>query len=94
MKKVYHSTDITDRALDQVVSDIKQQHPDDGERLLTDHFINANIFVTRTRVRASELIIHTVQQLEVRCVYHVKGPECTLEHRWPSQTDHCVSEMW
>ena len=82
MKKVYsHAhTHITDGALDQVVNNIKQHHPNDGERLLTGHLTRCNIFVLRTRVRAS---IHRVdpegtairRSITVRRrVYRVEGP--------------------
>ena len=73
-------THITDGALDQVVNNIKQHHPNDGERLLIGHLTRRNIFVPRTRVRAS---IHRVdpegmairRSITVRRrVYHVEGP--------------------
>lgn len=73
-------TDISDRNLDQVVIDIKQQHPNDGERLLIGHLATRKIVVPRTRVRES---IHRVdpegtalrRSIAIRRrVYHSSGP--------------------
>ena len=59
--------------------DIKQRHPNDGERLIIGHLTRQNIILPRTRIRAS---IHRIdpQGTAVRSVavrrqvYHAEGP--------------------
>ncbi len=73
-------TQISDIILDNVVTEIKRNHPNDGERLMIGHLASHNIHIPRTRIRAS---IHRIdpegtamrRSLAVRRrVYHAEGP--------------------
>ncbi len=44
---------VSDQVLDNIVAEIKQSHPNDGEVLLTGHLRSQSIFLPRTRIRAS-----------------------------------------
>ena len=46
-------TDISDNDLDSTVSEIKQSHPNDWERLIICHLLQAGIVVQCYRIRAS-----------------------------------------
>ena len=50
-------THLTSAELDELVIDIKRNHPNDGEVLLNGHLITSGIRVTRAELRAS---IHRV----------------------------------
>ena len=72
-------TEISDRILDRIVTDIKERHANDGERFVIGHLARQNIILPRTRIRAS---IHRVdpegtalrRSLAVcRRVYHAEG---------------------
>ncbi len=78
-RHVYYST-INDSQLDELVKDIKQIHPNDGERSLIGHVARHNVVVPRARLRAS---IHRVDPVNTairrsitirRRVYHADGP--------------------
>ena len=73
-------TDISDVELDEVITLIKHNHPNDGERLINGHLLRRCIPVSRARERAS---IHRVDPVNTairrsvtvrRRVYHVEGP--------------------
>lgn len=73
-------SEISDRVLDQLMIDIKQRHPNDGERLVIGHLARQNIRLQRTRIRAS---IHRIdpegtairRSIAVRRrIYHAAGP--------------------
>ena len=60
MRKEFHViciTHLTSAELDELVIDIKRNHPNDGEVLLNGHLIRLGIRVTRAELRAS---IHRV----------------------------------
>ena len=87
-------SDISDHTLDQLKTDIKQRHPDNGERLIIGHLGSDNIILPRTRIRAS---IHGVdpegtairRSLAVRRrVYHAKG----LNYVWHIDGNHKLSK--
>ena len=76
---MYYSS-ITDVQLDQCVEEIKQSHPNDGERMMIGHLARQGIYVQRARLRAS---IHRVDPINTairrsitvrRRVYHADGP--------------------
>ena len=46
-------TDINDSDLDRVMSAIKQNYPNDGERLVTGHLAAQGIIIPRAKLRAS-----------------------------------------
>ena len=96
-------TDISDADLDAEVLQIKTNHPNDGERMMTGHLTQRGIIVPRSRLRAS---IHRVdpentalrRSLAIRRrVYHVEGPN-SLWHidshhkliRWKFVTHGCI----
>ena len=71
---------VSDQVLDNIVAEIKQSHPNDGEVLLTGHLRRQSIFLPRTRIRAS---IHRIDPVGTaarrsiavrRRVYHADGP--------------------
>lgn len=71
---------VTDSELDGIIQAIKQQHPNDGERLMIGHLYRTGVYVPRSRVRAS---IHRVDPINTslrrsvtvrRRVYHADGP--------------------
>lgn len=73
-------SDINDADLDRMVTEIKQNYPNDGERLLTGHLAARGIIIPRAKLRAS---IHRVDPINTalrrsvtvrRRVYNVKGP--------------------
>ena len=73
-------SDISDTNLDALVLQIKSNHPNGGERLMTGHLARRGIIIPRTRLRAS---IHRVdpentairRSLAIRRrVYNVEGP--------------------
>ena len=73
-------SDITDNDLDTEITEIKLDHPNDGERLLIGHLAARGIIVPRAKVRAS---IHRVDPESTqlrrsitirRRIYHVEGP--------------------
>lgn len=73
-------SDISDSELDRTILRIKQVHPNDGERMLIGHLTRLNIFIPRTRVRAS---IHRVDPIGTtlrqsvtvrRRTYHSESP--------------------
>ena len=73
-------TNISDAELDHRVEAIKRQHPNDGERLMIGHLRSHNVFVPRSRLRAS---IHRVDPVNTalrrritvrRRVYNAEGP--------------------
>ena len=73
-------TDIADSDLDRVMSAIKQNYRNDGERLVTGHLAAQRIIITRAKLRAS---IHRVDPANTalrrsvavrRRVYNVQGP--------------------
>ena len=73
-------TNITDEQLDRVMLHIKENHPNDGEKIMIGHLHREGICVQRWRVRAS---IHRVDPVNTalrrsgtvqRRVYRVAGP--------------------
>ena len=73
-------SDISSSELDQVVAAIKQNHPNDGEKLMRGHLRSAGVIVPRSSLRAS---IHRVDPVNTqlrrsvtvrRRVYYVDGP--------------------
>ena len=72
-------TDISNGDLDQLLEDIKRDHPNDGERLIIVHLADRNITIPRSRVRAA---IHRVDPINTamrsvtirRRVYRSAGP--------------------
>lgn len=73
-------TNIDDADLDRIIESIKQEHPNDGERMMAGHLVRHGIMVPRARMRAS---IHRVDPVNTairrsvtvrRRVYHVEGP--------------------
>lgn len=73
-------TDITDVTLDQLMKEIKDVFPNDGERMIIGHLTQRGIILQRSRIRAS---IHRVDPINTairksvalrRRVYHVDGP--------------------
>ncbi len=73
-------SELSDRVLDRIMTDIKERHPNDGERLIIGHLTTQNIILPLTRIRAS---IHRVdpegtalrRSLAVhRRVYYAPGP--------------------
>lgn len=73
-------SNISDTALDSIVEQIKERHPNDGERLMIGHLMSRGICVPRTRLRAS---IHRVDPVNTalrrtvtvrRRVYYAEGP--------------------
>ncbi len=78
-------SDISDEQLDESIEDIKQTHPNDGERMMIGHLARRGIIVQRARLRAS---IHRVDPINTairrsitirRRVYHADGPN-TIWH--------------
>jgi AraC-like DNA-binding protein len=51
---------ISDADLDKLVTDIKDLHPNDGERLLMGHLVSRNVFVPRARLQGA---IHRVDPI-------------------------------
>lgn len=73
-------TDINDSDLDSIIAAIKQNHPNDGECLMTGHLAREGIIIPRAKLRAS---IHRVDPINTalrrsfvvrRRVYSVPGP--------------------
>lgn len=73
-------SDISDAALDRLIEQIKQQHPNDGERLMIGHLSSCGVSIPRVRLRAS---IHRVDPVNTalrrsitvrRRVYYAEGP--------------------
>ena len=72
-------TSISDIQLDTVVREVKNSHPNDGERLMIGHLARRNIIVPRARLRGS---IHRVDPINTalrsitirRRVYRCEGP--------------------
>ena len=72
-------SDSSDTAIDTLVEQIKQQHPNDGERLMIGHLFSCGISVPRVHLHAS---IHRVDPINtaLRCtvtvcrrVYYAEG---------------------
>ena len=82
-------TELTSAELDEVVIDIKRDHPNDGEVLVNGHLLRLGIRVTRAKLRAS---IHHVHDNTVawrsrtvkRRVYAVSCPNAL----WHVDTHH------
>ena len=76
---MYYSV-ITDTHLDQCIEEIKQSHPNDGERMMIGHLARQGIYVQRARLRASihrDDPINTAIRRSItvrRRVYHADGP--------------------
>ena len=75
---------ISDRELDDKVSRIKHDHPNDGERLMMGHLVSQGIIVQRSRLHVSihrtdpestAIIIRQSVAIRRR-VHHVDGPNC------------------
>ena len=75
-------SDISDSRLDRLIRRIKEEHPNDGERLLIGHLVRLGVRVQRYRIRSA---IHCVDPLNTalrrsvtirRRVYHSRGPNC------------------
>lgn len=73
-------SDISNSELDGIMTTIKLNHPNDGERLIRGHLHRLGIVIPRARMRAS---IHRVDPINTalrrsitirRRVYHVNGP--------------------
>ena len=73
-------SDISNSELDWIMTTIKLNHPNDGERLIRGHLHRLGIVIPRARMRAS---IHCVDPINTalrrsitirRRVYHVNGP--------------------
>lgn len=73
-------TDICDADLDRVLLAIKQNYPNDGERLVAGHLAAQGIIIPRAKLRAS---IHRIDPVNTalrrsvtirRRVYNVPGP--------------------
>lgn len=73
-------TNISDQEVDRIVSDIKLEHPNDGEVLMAGHLQRHGIVIPRAKLRAS---IHRVDSDGVsarraqairRRIYHVDFP--------------------
>lgn len=51
---ISHSfSNIDNNALDNIILDIKQQHPNSGYRMVLGHLISRGLFTQQTRVRES-----------------------------------------
>ena len=81
-------SDISDGELDQLLRDIKHQHPNDGERLMAGHLTRLGIRVPRSRLRGS---IHRVDPYNTalrrsitvrRRSYHSSGANAVWLIRW------------
>lgn len=77
-------TNISDQEVDRIVSDIKLEHPKDGEVLIAGHLQHHGIVIPRAKLRAS---IHRVDSDGVsahraqaigRQIYHVNFPNSVL----------------
>ena len=75
-------SDISDNSLDDLIKEIKERFPNDGERMMIGHLTRRGILLQRSRIRAS---IHRVDPVNTairksialrRRVYHVDGPNC------------------
>ena len=75
-------SDINDVDLDQLIKEIKEVHPNDGERMIIGHLAQHGVILQRARIRAS---IHRIDPVNTairrsvalrRRVYHVDGPNC------------------
>ena len=73
-------SEISSSDLDRAVAAIKQEHPNDGERMITGHLHSIGIVVPRSKLRAS---IHRIDPFSTavrrsitirRRIYHVEGP--------------------
>lgn len=73
-------TTISDAEIDRLMSLIKHNHPNDGERLVAGHLTRRGIIIPRARMRAS---IHRIDPINTairrsvtvrRRVYNVQGP--------------------
>ena len=71
---------LSDADIDRIMQGIKQDHPNDGERLVIGHLHRMGIHLPRSRIRAS---IHRVDPINTalrrsvtvrRRVYHAEGP--------------------
>ena len=50
----YRYSDIDDDALDEVVKDIKKQHPACGEKMMRGHLVSRQLHIQRRRLRENE----------------------------------------
>ncbi|XP_064387315.1 uncharacterized protein LOC135335697 [Halichondria panicea] len=75
---------VSDQVLDNIVAEIKQSHPNDGEVLLTGHLRRQSIFLPRTRIRASIHRIDPVGTAARRSIYHADG----LNYVWHLDGHH------
>ena len=75
-------SDMSDADIDRVMKEVKEIHPNDGERMIIGHLAQRGIILQRARVRAS---IHRIDPINTavrrsvalrRRVYHVDGPNC------------------
>ncbi len=75
-------SDMSDADIDHLIREVKEIHPNDGERMIIGHLAQRGIMLQRARVRAS---IHRVDPINTavrrsvalrRRVYHVDGPNC------------------
>ena len=73
-------SEITNSQLDEVMTVIKLNHPNDGERMIIGHLHRLGVYLPRARIRAS---IHRVDPVNTalrrsvairRRVYYVSGP--------------------
>ena len=66
--------------MDQIIREVKDVHPNDGERMIIGHLAQRGVILQRARIRAS---IHRIDPVNTairrsvalrRRVYHVDGP--------------------
>ena len=75
-------SELSDSDVDHTIAGIKQNHPNDGERLITGHLYRLGIVLPRARIRASihrvdptNTAIHRSITIRIyRRIYCVNGP--------------------
>ena len=73
-------SDISDHDLDEVIKQIKVEHPNDGEVLMNGHLAAKNVWIPSSKLRAAIHRFDPINTLEqrsttaVRRVYHVDEP--------------------
>ncbi len=80
-------SEISDEQLDEFIEEIKQAHPNDGERMMIGHLARRGIIVQRARLRASIHRVDPINTCSHQTEHYNKTP--LVSCRWAQHSLAC-----